>query len=171
MNIFFWVAFGVGVGYTVIAFLMGSFLDVADLETDVDFSGSVSPLKPSVIAAFVTVLGGSGLLLQMTGLTAFYALPAAGLCGAFVAYLMYRFVVVPLSRAQNTSAVEIQSLIGHTATVTEKIFQGGYGQIAYAENGNSYNSPAKSFDGNEIPRGSDVEIMSIEDNTYFVRKK
>jgi membrane protein implicated in regulation of membrane protease activity len=98
-------------------------------------------------------------------------LPLAGLLGAAVSFLIYRFVVVPLSKAQNTSAVEIQSLVGHKAKVTEKIFQGGFGQITYHVNGNTYNSPARSENGGEIARGAGVEIIYIQDNTYFVREK
>lgn len=170
MNTFFWVCFGVGVGYTVIAFLLGEVINVFDFDTDIDFGGTVSPLKPSVIAAFVTVFGGSGLLLAHY-LPVFAVVPAAGLLGVAVAFFMYRFIIVPLSKAQNTSAVEIQSLIGHTAKVTEKIFQGGYGQITYYVNGNTYSSPAKADNGGEIKRNENVEIMYIQDNTYYVRAK
>ncbi|MCL2708966.1 MAG: hypothetical protein FWF03_07630 [Defluviitaleaceae bacterium] len=170
VNLFFWICFGVGVGYTVVAFLLGEVLGAIDFDTDFDIGGGISPLKPSVIAAFITVFGGAGLILQ--SLLPFYAvLPAAGVIGLAVAAAMFRFVIVPLTKAQNTSAVEIQSLVGQSAKVTEKIFQGGFGQIAYAVNGNSYNSPAKSEDGREIARGEDVEIMFIEENTYYVKKK
>jgi membrane protein implicated in regulation of membrane protease activity len=170
MNIFFWVCFGVGAGYTVIAFLLGEVLNLADFDTDMDLSGGVSPLKPSVIAAFVTVFGGAGLLLQRV-MALILVLPLAALLGLTVAFLMYRFIIVPLARAQNTSAVEIQSLIGQSAKVTEKIFQGGYGQITYHVNGNTYTSPAKAENGGEVARGMQVEIMYIQDNTYFVREK
>lgn len=170
MNIFFWVCFGVGVGYTVIAFLLGEVINIFDFDTDIDFGGTVSPLKPSVIAAFITVFGGSGLLLTRV-LPLYGTLPLSALLGAAVAFLMYRFVIVPLAKAQNTSAVEIQSLIGHAAKVTEKIFQGGYGQITYYVNGNTYSSPAKAEDGSQIDRGAGVEIIYIQDNTYYVRAK
>lgn len=169
MEIFFWVCFGVGVGYTVIAFLLGEMFDFFSIGTDFDI-GTVSPLKPTVVAAFVTVLGGVGLLLARTDLFILFTLPLAACAALFVAYVMYRFVVIPLSKAQNTSAVEVQSLIGHPARVTEKIFQGGFGQIAYSVNGNTYTSPAKADDSGEINRHESVEIMYIQDNTYFVRK-
>lgn len=172
MITFFWICFGVGVGYTVIAFLLGEVVGLIDFDTDfdIDFHGTVSPLKPSVIAAFITVFGGTGLLF-VRFLPLYSALPMAGLSGVAVAFLLYRFIIQPLARAQNTSAVEIQSLVGHTAKVTEKIFQGGYGQITYHVNGNTYSSPAKAEDGGEVKRGASVEIMYIQDNTYFVRVK
>ena len=95
----------------------------------------------------------------------------AATLGLIVAYLMYRFVIVPLHKAQNTSAVEKQSLIGHNAVVTEKIPQGQFGKITYYVNGNTYSSPAKSEDGNEIIRNTNVQIVHIDKNTYYVASK
>ncbi len=209
MEILLWVCFGVGVGYTVIAFLLGEIfhfaggghadggldgidagvdgLDVDGLDigggaegidgldtggadgigADGGLDGTVSPLKPAVIAAFLTVFGGAGLLLK--DFPYYTVLPAAGLLAAIVSFLIYRFIIVPLHKAQNTSAVDIQSLVGSKAVVTEKIFQGGYGQISYKVNGNSYTSPAKAEDGGAIERHSTVEIIYIHKGTYYVK--
>ncbi len=99
------------------------------------------------------------------------SLMAGSTLGLFTAFLMFRLIIVPLNKAQNTSAVEIQSLIGHDAVVTEKIPQGGFGKITYRINGNIYSAPSKSEDGNEISRNTYVEIAHIEKNTYFVAPK
>ncbi|MDL2248208.1 NfeD family protein [Tyzzerella sp. OttesenSCG-928-J15] len=197
MLLLFKVCFGVGVGYAVISFLLGEVLEFAgfggidggadvdldldldidldfDIDTDVDFStaggGTVTPLKPACIGTFISVFGGMGIILlpHMGGLLA--AMVAATL-GLIAAYIIYRFVVVPLHKAQNTSAVEKQSLIGSRAMVSEKIPQGQFGKITYYVNGNTYSAPAKSEDGNEIARNSDVEIVHIEKNTYYVAPK
>lgn len=192
MLLLFKVCFGVGIGYTVLAFLLGEVLDLGDfgsdidadfdidfdmdfdVDTDIDFDagsgGAVSPLKPACIAAFITVFGGSGILL-LPYFGNLLSLMLAGLIGLIVAFLLYRFVIVPLHKAQNTSAVEKQSLIGSNARVTEKIPQGQFGKITYFVNGNTYSAPAKSDDGNEIARNSDVEIVHIDRNTYFVSQK
>ena len=162
------ILFGVGLGYSVIAFIFGEVLNAADVDADFSAGGTVSPLKPSVIAAFITVFGGSGLILGYF-MPMQLAIPLAGLLGAGVAYLLYRFVVIPLSKAQNTSTVGIQSLIGHPAKVSVKIPQGQFGRITYYVNGNTYSAPAKSEDGQEISRNTKVEIVYIEHNTYFVR--
>jgi membrane protein implicated in regulation of membrane protease activity len=168
MILFLWVCFGVGVGYTVIAFLLGEALDAFNFGSDFG-TGSLGFLKPAVIAAFITVFGGTGLLLLRFSDT-FWVLSLAATLAAAVAYVLYRFVIIPLNKAQNTSAVEIQSLIGHKAKVSEKIFQGGFGQISYSVNASIYNSPAKAEDGGEINRGEPVEIIYIQDSVYYVRK-
>jgi len=91
--------------------------------------------------------------------------------GLFVSYLLFRFVVVPLHKWQNTNTHEKQSIIGVTAKVAEHIPQGGFGKITYTYNDKIMSGPAKSEDGNEIERNTMVEIVYIEKNTYHVRKK
>lgn len=171
MQTIFIVCFGVGVGYAALSFLLGEVIGLFDFDSDFDLTGDgISPLKPSVVAAFLTVFGGAGfLLIRRTDLLT--AVSVASLLALAVSYLMYRYIIVPLHRAQNTSAVEKQSLIGHQATVTELIPQGRFGKITYYVNGNTYSAPAKAEDGNEITRSSAVEIVSIDRNTYYVRKK
>ncbi|MDR1066274.1 MAG: NfeD family protein [Clostridiales bacterium] len=171
MQSIFWICFGVGVGYIFIGFILGEILNVFDFDADGGLGdGLASPLKPSVIAAFLTVFGGSGVLL-IKNEEAVPALLIALLLGVAVAFIFYRFIITPLYGAQNTSAVAKQSLIGSPATVTETIPQGGYGKITYFVNGNVYSAPAKSDDGHGIERMSEVEIAHIEKNTYFVRRR
>jgi membrane protein implicated in regulation of membrane protease activity len=160
----------VGAGYTVISFLLGEVLNALDFDADFDFFGGiVSPLKPSVIAAFLTVFGGVGLI-GGSRFGVLIVLPVAVALGVLVSFLLYRFVIVPLYRAQNTSVLEKQGFIGLPAKVTERIPQGKYGKITYSANGNTYAAPAKSHNGGEIERNAAVTIMYIDKNTYFVEK-
>lgn len=163
MQMLFTVLLGVGVGYAVIGFLLGEV--IGHSSTDVN---NISPLKPAVIAAFVIVFGGTGLIF-MRSLSPLLAVPLAGLAGVAVSYAIYRFIIVPLTKAQSTTAIEIQSLIGHKAKVTVKIPQGQYGKITYKVNDSTYTAPAKSEDGKEIAQNTSVEILYIEKNTYYVR--
>ena len=166
----FIVMFGVGLGFAVISFLFGEVLSAIDVDGDFSTGGTVSPLKPSVIAAFITVFGGTGIILVGLDVPMLTVIPLAGVAGAGVAFLFFRFVIVPLSKAQNTSAVEIQSLIGHPAKVSVKIPQGQFGRITYKVNGNTYSAPAKAEDGKEILRSVPVEIVYIANSTYFVKQ-
>jgi len=165
LNIVFFVCFGVGVGFVVLSFLIGELGGGADgLESGASF------LKPSVISAFLTVFGGVGLIAQSRTI-AVVAVGVAALAAFAVSFLFYRFIIVPLQRAQNTSTVEKQSLIGRDATVIEFIPQGRFGKISLSVNGNKLSGPAKSEDGNEIARGQTVEVVYIDKNTYHVRRK
>lgn len=168
MQFIFTVCLGVGVGYTVISFMLGNLLSLGDFGGDADVS--VSPMRPAPIAAFLTVFGGTGLIFVESS-NYIVAVSTASILGILTAFVIYRFILIPLHKAQNTSTVEKQSLIGHIATVTEKIFEGQYGKITYYVNGNTLSSPAKSEDGDEIAVGTSVEIMHIEKNTYYVKSK
>lgn len=165
----FYVCFGVGVVYTVISFVLGQIFDFFDFDGNIDIGANISPLKPAVIAAFITVFGGTGILLMNKRLGLLLCLIISAGVAAVVAYCLYRYVIVKLYQAQNTSAVERQKLIGHKAKVTLAIRQGGYGKITYVINGNTYNSPAKAENGGAIQVGQQVEIVYINKNTYYVK--
>lgn len=131
----------------------------------------ISPFKPVVIMAFLTVFGGIGIIsLNYLGLAAVFALIAAIPSGILVSFLMYRFVIVPLYMAQNTSAVSQRELIGIPATVTLEIKKSCFGKITYVVNNSTYTAPAISGDGEEIPRGERVVILNIQKNVFRVTK-
>ena len=132
-------------------------------------AAAVSPFKPTVIAAFLVVFGGAGMIL-LPGSGAYIAATIAGTVGLVAGGAVYRLYAFLYSR-QNTSAVAKQSLIGSGARVSEFIPQGKYGKITYYVNGNTYTAPAKSDGGEEIKRGADVEIVAIVKSTYFVRER
>jgi membrane protein implicated in regulation of membrane protease activity len=169
MDTFFLVCFGVGAGYIVISFFLGELFGLFDFAADIDI-GFASPLKPSVIASFLIVFGGLGLLL-IKRVNLFLAISIALTLACIVSFLIFRYVIVPLTRAQNTSAVEKQSLIGSPALVTVQIPQGKFGKIRYFANGNTYSAPAKSEDGNELAQNEEVIIVYIERNTYYVARR
>lgn len=165
----FWICFGVGVVYTLISFCLGQLFDFLDFNGEVDLGSNISPLKPAVIAAFVTIFGGIGIILMKSSISFIISLSISFIAAAIIAFIIYKYIIVKLYRAQNTSAVEIQKLIGQRAKVTLAIPQGGYGKITYTVNGNTYNSPAKSEDGCGISTGKDVKIIYINKNTYYVK--
>lgn len=172
---FFQICFLTGTAYTVISFLLGQLLDFVDIDGDVDFDGdvtgvSVSPLKPIIIVAFTTVFGGIGIISIKAGLAAVFSLLISLISGLFIAYIIYRFVVIPLYKAQNTSAPSQTELIGHRARMKLGTKGDSFGRVSYTLNGNTYTSPAKSLDGKEINRDEDVIIVEIHKNIFFVDK-
>ncbi|MCL2574276.1 MAG: NfeD family protein [Defluviitaleaceae bacterium] len=166
MNVFFFICLGVGAGFVVISVLLGQLGGIMDFDV-----AAVSPFKPILIAFFLTVFGGLGLIFVPVFPVAWMVIGVAAAGGLGLSYLIFRFVVVPLHRWQNTSAHDRQSTIGVTAKVAETIPQGGYGKISYTYDDKILSGPARSEDGNEIERNTVVEIVYIEKNTYHVRPK
>jgi len=160
------VLFIVGVGFIALSLVIGNLVELE--------GPNLSFLKPKLIAIFLTVMGGLGLILEPR---MYYFIGGGGIVlvasfigGLAVAGLVHRFVIVPMHNAQNTSAFDKQATIGASAEVISRIPQGGYGKIRYNISGSTVTSPAKSEDGNQINSGEYVEIIYIEQNTYFVRK-
>lgn len=173
MTAFFYILFGVGVLYSVITFLLGQLLDFVEVDIDFDddglFDAQVSPFKPMMIATFLTTFGGLGLIFQYKGQWHPILIVVVALAGALaLCAIIYFAVMVPLYKAQNTSAVAQSRVIGYRGKVTIPIREGKFGKITYIINGNTYSAPAKSFSGKEFQAGEEVLIIDIQKNVYYV---
>lgn len=171
----FQVCFFVGVTLIVLSLIFGTVLDVFGMEgldLGIDFLGNAIfiPISPTLIVLFSTVFGGIGWILTdyVKFLPLFLEILIAVISGLFVSTMIQVFVLAPLKKAQNTSTPDAKELVGLNAVVSETIFKGGFGEIRYVINGNSYVSPAKSTNGEEIKTGKDVAICWIEDYVFYV---
>ncbi|MCG8498868.1 MAG: YqiJ family protein [Firmicutes bacterium] len=177
MEHIFLIAFIVGILYSLVSFLLGQIIDFAVGDIDVDFEWEnmgffdmpVSPLKPIVIAAFMTIFGGVGVLAydyrKLSFLLSFLIAFLIAFAGAFV---IYRFIVIPLYRAQNTSSHDIHKLQGTEAVVTSSIYGAQFGKIRYVINDCTYSAPAKSVYQKDIKQGEKVLIVEVENNVFYV---
>ncbi len=172
MRLLFQTCFWTGVILTVVSFVLGRLFDFLNIDGDLDIPGevsfmTVSPLKPIVILTFITVFGGVGIMSMEK--RDFISSLLIALAAAFIlSYVVYRFIVVPLYRAQNTSSVSQSELIGHEASAALEMEGENFGKILYSVNGNIYTGPARSIDGVRIKRGEKVVIERIENNIFWV---
>ncbi len=133
-----------------------------------DGAGHPSPLKPLVIASFFIVFGATGLTAERFAWTFGQALALAVILGGLVSTALFRYVVVPLYRLQNTSAATRDDLIGIEALVTTPIYKDGFGTISYRVNDTIYNAPAKSLTGKFIAQGERPVIIKFEGKAFIV---
>ncbi|WP_341877535.1 NfeD family protein [Defluviitalea saccharophila] len=171
----FYICFFTGVLYTAASFILGQIFDFLGLDGDVDMDGDlfgfgISPLKPIIIAAFVTVFGGVGIIAEKNNLGDFISLLIALISALAVSFLIFRFILVPLYRLQSKGAVEQKALIGHIAKVTLTIKDGQFGKIIYVVDGYTYSAPAKAENNETIEKGSEVVIVEIKNNAFYVKK-
>lgn len=171
----FEICFWTGAIFTIVTFAIGQIGDFMDIGSDVDFHGSldglnISPLKPVVLTAFTTVFGGVGIILYKKGLTGLVSLIVAMFAALLTAFLIFRFIIVPLYKAENTSTVSQEVLIGHRAKVKLSIKKDSFGEITYEINGNLYAAPSRAIDGIDINKGEEVTIVKIEKNVFYVAK-
>ena len=152
----------IGSGFVVISMIFGEVFDF-------DGTGFIF-LKPKVLALTITVMGGVGLILSPR-MGVYLAFPISLASGLGAGFLLYRFIFVPLYRMQHTSTHDKQSLIGSFAKVALAIPQGGFGKIRYAVSGSIVTSPAKTEDGSGIAMDTDVVILAIKNNAYYVKER
>lgn len=166
------VLFIAGTTYAVVSTILGGLFDALDIDGDIDMDGDLPWLgvfRPIGIVSFITVFGGLGLFGTHMQYHPVFTLCASAILGGLVSFLIHRFIVVPLRKAENTSAPTKDDLVGLEATVISTIYENGFGTIAYSFKGNRYNSPAKHADGKSIPKGEKVVICDIKNNIYFVK--
>lgn len=173
MFMIFQIAFYTGILYAVVAFLLGEILHFSDLHGDLHIDGNiqsftVSPLKPSTIATFVTTFGGVGMLLMKLNKGAVLAFIAAVGFGLIMSCLIYFCVIIPLYKAQNTAITDHEKLKGLEAVITSPILENGFGEISYTVKNNSFNAPAKHVGKSYLGVGEKVFIVYIEDNVFYV---
>ncbi|ROR31820.1 hypothetical protein EDD66_101439 [Mobilisporobacter senegalensis] len=169
----FQVCFFVGLGLTFLSFLFGSIFDIAGIDglnLDLLDFDIFLPISPVLIFLFLTVFGGTGWILldTTTFLLPFFIFIISLVVGAVLCWSIYRFIMIPLKKAENTSSPAEEELIGIRAIVTETIFSGGFGEIRYVVNDNSYTAPAKGIKGEEIKTGKDVAICWIKEHVFYV---
>ena len=158
----YWVFLFIGAGFVIISLIFGEMFD---------FDGpGIIFLKPKVLALTLTVMGGVGLILSGR-MNSYLVFPISLGGGMLAGFLLYRFIFVPLYRMQHTSTHDKQSLIGSFAKVVLTIPQGGYGKIKYTVSGSIVTSPAKTEDGSGIEKDTDVVIVAIKNNAYYVKAR
>ena len=176
METLFTSCFIIGVVITILSFIAGNALDIGGVDgVDFDLAGvDISiPISPVVYLAFLTVFGATGMILTNNSdfSKTTVLLISIGL-GLVVSVVLYKGIIVPLKRAQNTSAPDREELIGLEAEVNETIIPGGFGEIRYTIHGNSFTSPAKCVNEElKLKEGTKVSICIIKDDVYYVSCK
>ncbi|MBU3227250.1 NfeD family protein [Clostridium algidicarnis] len=165
----FYYCFLIGIIYSVLSVILGGIFDIFNIGGSIDLNFEfpfISLMRPAVLAVFSTVFGGVGLIGIRNGWK--YTILIATVLGICSAIFIWRFVIVNLLKAENTSSVKRKDLIGSEAFVIETILEGKVGSITYVANGNKYSSPARCIRATKISVGEKVIIEEIKENTFFV---
>ena len=130
----------------------------------------LSPFNLGTIAAFLAWFGGVGYLLERYSNVWVYLglLVAAmsGLGGAAIIFWMLAKMMAteaPLDPAD----YDMIGVLGHVAS---PIHRGGTGELIYSRAGSRRASPARSEDGAEIARDTEVVVTRFEKGIAYVRR-
>jgi hypothetical protein len=135
-----------------------------------DFSAGISPLSIPILLVFGTGFGSFGALLEIMNVH-FLVVPviSAG-ASALVAGGVYLFMVKVFVRAQATSTIILQDLVGKDAIVSIPIKPGSLGQIIVVTDERG-RSTISAVSDEELPTDSIVEIKKVVADGVFVKKK
>jgi Na+(H+)/acetate symporter ActP len=177
IGIFYLGLLSVGVVYALLATALGWFSDLAggDIHTDAGGhldAGHPSPLSGTVIATFITGVGGGGsvahYLLEWGTVPGILAATVSGLLLAGAAFLVLDLL---FSKTQGGAEFATSELTGREAEVITAIPRDGVGEIAYVVRGQRESSAARSVDGAPIAKGRTVTIDRMTGPTAYVRIK
>ncbi|HEY8130470.1 MAG TPA: hypothetical protein VII12_01150 [Thermoanaerobaculia bacterium] len=180
---FYLTCFLAGLLLTVVSFVFGAHLHL-HLPMHLHFSGlhlphvtahpgadSVSPLNLTSIVVFVTWFGATGYLMtHYQSSAAGIALLAATFVGLAGGALMYLFLARVLIAHEQPLVDADFEMVGVLGRVSVPIRQGGTGELIYSQEGTRRSCGARSEEGGEIDRGTEVVVMRYDKGIAYVRR-
>lgn len=122
---------------------------------------------PSILA-YLMGMGGVGyLLLTQVGWHWSLALGGGSVVGFLMAWVETA-ILRALYRAQTVIQPGSDSLVGRPGTVSAEIRPGGTGEFLYVLHGVRQSIPARSEEGEAIPKGTPVAVMRVERGVVYV---
>jgi hypothetical protein len=133
-------------------------------------SGSVSPLNPPSIAAFLAWFGGTGYLLTRfsalwVGMALFLAV-IAGLIGGAIIFFFLTKVLMSDQEFLDPADFEMVGVLGKLSV---PIREGGTGELIYSQMGTRRVCGARSDDGVVLSKGAEVVVTRYEKGIAYVR--
>ncbi|MBN1955348.1 MAG: hypothetical protein JW900_09895 [Anaerolineae bacterium] len=202
LNCIYFSMFALGVGYALITAIMGKLASFDLPGMDIDIPGvdlhpggpdihlelpfaheiahdidhpdvGLSPLSPITLATFVTVFGGSGVLLNnFTAVSPLLSLLISTVNGLAVAGVMFLLYARLLAGLQASSEVEVGELVGKVGEVIAPIPAGKVGEIALVVRGSRMTATARSAEeGRAIARGAVVVVTQVVGNVVEVKPR
>jgi hypothetical protein len=132
--------------------------------------GSVSPLNPPSIAAFLAWFGGTGYLLtRFSAIWVGFGLMlsvGAGVMGGGIIFLFLTRVLMSDDETLDPADFEMVGVLGR---LSMPIREGGTGELIYSQMGTRRVCGARSENGAAIARGTEVVVTRYEKGIAYVR--
>lgn len=132
--------------------------------------GGVSPFNFGSFAAFLCWFGGTGYLLERySTIWAYFALAISIVSGLGGGSVIFWFLWKLNQHEQPLDPADYD-MIGVLGKVLSPIRPGGTGELIYSRAGSRCSAAARSEDGTEIPRDSEVVVTRFEKGIVYVRR-
>ncbi|WP_409298558.1 hypothetical protein V1498_09575 [Peribacillus sp. SCS-26] len=132
---------------------------------------ALSWLNPALLLSFLTFGSASGLVLEhTTKLNSFLIIALSAILSIIVTALLHFFVLLPLSKAEESLVYTEQSLNGRVGKVILTVPREGFGEVVIDSFSGMIAKPAKSYDDCLIKEGSSVLVIDIENGVLLVKE-
>lgn len=167
MEALFWGCLAGGALFAIVTVLLGDVLSGA-LDGMLDFM-SVDFFKPVVLAAAVTVFGGTGVMLvKYTELTAIPQVLISLMTAVLVSIAVFFGYVKPMENSENSTGFSMAELAGKIGEVTVPLPETGYGEVMVRVGASNTIHTASSFDRVSLAAGSRVVVVEVSDGVLRV---
>ncbi|HZT22574.1 MAG TPA: NfeD family protein [Verrucomicrobiae bacterium] len=178
------ICFGVGLVFTIVSALLGHLFGGHEApHADIGTGGhaeagfeetgmpGIAPFSPTIIASFLTAVGGLGMIFSSIPVTSSFwiSAPLSVLGGLLIATGIFFLFETAFRKLQSSSEAHVAQLIGQTATIITPIPANGVGEIAYVQAGTRYTAPAREERGMIVPAGQTVKIVRIVGTQFYVK--
>jgi membrane protein implicated in regulation of membrane protease activity len=131
----------------------------------------VSVVNFGTIAAFLAWFGGTGYVLtEYSALWFFSALAISVASGVVGAALVFLFLAKVLVAHEQPLDPEDYRMVGVLGRVSSRIRPDGTGEMIFSQEGARRSAAARSEDGTEIPKESEVVVTRYEKGIAYVRR-
>lgn len=151
-----WYLFIGGIALAVLALVTHNVLDSLGIDT-------------LSVGAFIVVAGATGLILSRK-MDDPITVAALALVASTVISILIHFYITPLRKIESSVAVNMDTYKGATGKVITTIPADGTGEIIINTGLALTNRPAMSYDKEEIKEDSEVLVIDIIDNVFYVSK-
>lgn len=132
--------------------------------------GGLSALNFGTAAAFLAWFGGTGYLLERySNIWAYLGLFIAVMSGVGGASIVFWFLVKLIRSDEHLDPADYD-MIGVLGRVASPIRPGGTGELLYSRAGTRRAAAARSEDGAEIPRDTEVIVTRYDKGIAYVRR-
>ena len=134
-------------------------------------SAQISPFNLSTLTAFLAWFGGIGYLLtRFSGLwlgLAFLFAVAGGLVGGSMVFLFLVKVLLAHDKSLDAADYDMIGVLGHLSSA---IREQGTGEMSFSQEGIRRSAPARTEDGTELAKGTDVIVTGYDKGIAYVRR-
>ncbi|PAD64314.1 hypothetical protein CHH79_10070 [Bacillus siamensis] len=129
----------------------------------------VSFVNPTLILSFLTIFSASGYIGEIaTSLSNPIIALLSFVLSVFLVSLLYFFILVPLSSAEESLVYRESDLKGRIGRVITSVPKDGYGEVIIEGIGGAISKSAVSFDQEQIKYGTAVLVIDVKDGVLFV---